>query len=267
MISYLEVNPENPRDNKSLTVVFNNLPATYREQIYSIDSIYKKTSYSCILIFIINTILSGMIVYKYNYGDQTTSTFITNVLFMTTKIYYTYYVTNTDKSIFYSAYIHDRVQYNDIDPKIKTDIESGFIFSNRQLTCPQPYAKLRDTVELLTHEIKEEILDETKEQDVEQEEVMKGLYVGSYDSDEELDFSLGFPLELPRQQNRIELEFEFPLGETFIDLPNEVGPEDPNKEVIDLIRESVKEVLAEMRRKMENDEEKKNILDKNTTEE
>ena len=138
MITYLEVNPENPLDNKSLSSIFENLPQTYREQIYSIDSIYQKVSYICNLFFIVNTIISGIIVYEYDYGNQTTTTFITNVLFMTNKIYYRYYITNTDKSIFYSAYIRDFVQYNDIDPKIKVDIERG-VFYNRELTTPQHY--------------------------------------------------------------------------------------------------------------------------------
>jgi len=242
MISYLEVNPENARDNKSITKILENLPATYREQIYSIDSIYQKTSYACILVFIINTVFSGITIYKYNYGNQTTTTFITNVLFMTTKVYYTYYVANTDKSIFYSAYLHDRVQYNDIDPKIKRDIENGFLAS---IQHPTHYAQLREPVELLTqeiNEIREDFLDKPIEEDV-----MKGIY----DDADDVDYSLGFPLELPRNNNQIELEFELPVGKTFIDLPNEVDEEDPNKEVVDLIRESVKEVLAEMRRKME----------------
>jgi len=239
MISYLEVNPENARDNKSITKILENLPETYRGQIYSIDSIYQKTSYACILVFIINTIFSGITIYKYNYGNQTTTTFITNVLFMTTKVYYTYYIANTDKSIFYSAYLHDRVQYNDIDPKIKRDIENGFLAS---IQHPTHYAQLREPVELLTqeiNEIREDFLDNEIEEDV-----TKGIY-------NDIDYSLGFPLELPRNNKQIELEFELPVGKTFIDLPDEVGEEDPNKEVVDLIREYVKEVLAEMRRKME----------------
>ena len=240
MISYLEVNTENPRDNKSITKILENLPMVYQKEIYSIDYIYRNTSYACILVFIINTILSGVVIYKYNYGNQTTTTFITNVLFMTTKVYSTYYVANTEKSIFYSAYLHDRVQYNDIDSKIKVDIEKGFFNAK----TPTHYVNLRDPSELLTHEIMS-IEDATKE-----------LYTRSSDSnDENIYLSLGFPLELPLelpiQQTTIELEMSNYQDRTFIDLPNEVDPEDPNKEVVDLIRHSVKEVLTEMREKME----------------
>ena len=246
MISYLEVNPENSRDNKSVSTILENLPKTYREEIYSIDYIYQKTSYVCVLFFMTNTILSGITIYKYNYGNQTTTTFITNVLFMTTKMYSTYFVANTEKSIFYSAYLHDRVQYNDIDHKIKTDIEKGLF--NQNITHPQHYIQLREPEELLTHEINE--INENLLERVEPigEDVTKKLYIEASDDDK---LPLGFPIELPRQKNQIELEIEFPLGKTFIDLPNEVGPEDPNKEIIDLLRESVKEIIDEMKKNTE----------------
>jgi len=119
LIKYLEVNPQNTRDNDSLELIFNIIPEEYKNKLYRIDYYYKKITYICICMFIVNTILSGRVIYKYSLGNQTTTTFITNVLFMCTKVYDTYYVANTDKSIFYSAYMRDHVQFNDIDPKFK----------------------------------------------------------------------------------------------------------------------------------------------------
>jgi len=125
MIKYLEVNPENPRDNQSLAKIFDKIPTAYKNKIYNLDYYYQKISYICLLFFIINTGLSGRVVYDYSLGNQTTTTFVTNVLFMATKVYDTYYLANTDKSIFYSAYLRDRIQFNDIDPSIKGKIESS----------------------------------------------------------------------------------------------------------------------------------------------
>jgi hypothetical protein len=119
LIKYLEVNPRNPRDNESLEIIFDKIPANYREKLYRIDYYYKKFSYSCVIIFIVNVIISGIVIYKYSLGNQTTTNFITNILFMVTKVYDTYYVANTEKSIFYSAYMRDHVQFNDIDPALK----------------------------------------------------------------------------------------------------------------------------------------------------
>jgi len=122
LIKYLEVNPENPRDNQSLAKIFDKIPPNYKKKIYNLDYYYQKISYICLLVFIINTGLSARIVYDYSLGNQTTTTFITNVLFMGGKVYDTYYLANTDKSILYSAYLRDRVQFNDIDPSLKEKI-------------------------------------------------------------------------------------------------------------------------------------------------
>jgi hypothetical protein len=122
MIKYLEVNPANPRDNKSLEIIFEKIPLQYRNKIYKFDYYYQKITYLCVITFIINAILSGRIIYTYSLGNQTSTTFITNILFMITKVSDCYYVANTDNSIFYSAYLKERVQYNDIDPYIKAKI-------------------------------------------------------------------------------------------------------------------------------------------------
>ena len=66
--------------------------------------------------FIINTILSGFVVYEYYLDSQTTSTYITNILFMVTKMADVYSNVNTEKNVFYSAYLKGKVQYNDVDP-------------------------------------------------------------------------------------------------------------------------------------------------------
>jgi hypothetical protein len=119
LIKYLEVNPRNPRDNESLEIVFNKIPEKYHNKIYRVDYYYQKISYICVLLFIVNVVLSGIVVYQFSLGNQTTTNYITNVLFMATKVYDTYYVANTEKSIFYSAYMRDHVQFNDIDPALQ----------------------------------------------------------------------------------------------------------------------------------------------------
>jgi hypothetical protein len=137
LIKYLEVNPQNPRDNESLEIIFENIPLQYRNKIYKADYYYEKFTYVCVFLFIINTISSGFVIYNYSLGNQTTTTFITNVLFMITKVYDTYCVANTEKSVFYSAYLREHVQFNDIDPSLKSklnldDIEIGLELINKK---------------------------------------------------------------------------------------------------------------------------------------
>jgi len=116
LIKYLEVNPSTPRDSITLENVFNKIPIVYRNKMYRIDYYYKNFTYVCVVIFIANATLSGIVIYPHSLGNQSAMIFITNILFMLTKIYDTFYVANTDKYIFYSAYMRDHVQFNDIDP-------------------------------------------------------------------------------------------------------------------------------------------------------
>jgi len=119
LIKYLEVNPQIASDNESLTLIFDIIPMEYKNKIYRLDYYYQKITYVCVLLFIVNTIISGIVIYHYSLGNQTTTTFITNVLFMATKVYDSYSIANTDTSIFYSAYMRNHVQFNDIDPCLK----------------------------------------------------------------------------------------------------------------------------------------------------
>ena len=80
--------------------------------------------------FLLNSIVSGFVVFEYYLDNQTTTTFITNILFMITKLSDIYATVHTEENIFYSAYLKGKIQYNDVDPdkllKIedkKTDIE------------------------------------------------------------------------------------------------------------------------------------------------
>jgi len=78
-------------------------------------------------IFIINSILSGVIVNEYYLSSQTASTFITYLLFMITKLSNIYTVANTSKNVFYSAYLKTNVQFNDIDEKFKNESNSNIV--------------------------------------------------------------------------------------------------------------------------------------------
>jgi hypothetical protein len=70
-----------------------------------------------------NSIFSG-IVLLHNIDNKTATTFVTDILFMMTKLYRIYYVINTEKNIFYSAYMMNFVQYNDLDPTERDIVEN-----------------------------------------------------------------------------------------------------------------------------------------------
>lgn len=124
LIKYLEVRNDKPFDNNSVADTLEPLPITYKNKIYKIDYYYKIFTYGGCIIFLCNTVISGIVISNYSLGSQTINSFITNVLFMTTKLYHIYSVANTDKNVFYSVYLTENVQFNDIDPRIMEKIQS-----------------------------------------------------------------------------------------------------------------------------------------------
>lgn len=116
MINYLHVNKNNATDNDSVGEIMKQLPITKTSQIHALDSNYQTASYFAFSFFIINTILSSVVVFGNYLDNKTFTVFLTNVLFMILKLNETYANVNTKKNIFYSAYLKDKVQFNDIDP-------------------------------------------------------------------------------------------------------------------------------------------------------
>lgn len=127
LITYLEVNKLLPTDNESVGKAMEHLNVTRRNQILGIDWYYQKMGMIAMMLFLANTTLSGLVIYDYYLDNQTTTTFVTNVLFMLTKILEIYGTIQTEKNVFYSAYMVQRVQFNDVDPDKyeKEDIENN----------------------------------------------------------------------------------------------------------------------------------------------
>jgi cytochrome b subunit of formate dehydrogenase len=123
LITYLDVNKSVAADNESVGKVLEKLPKEKRNNIILLDTYYQKAAYVAMCSFIINSIISGIVVYEYSLGNQTTTTIITNILFMVSKLSDVYITVNTEKNIFYSAYLKGKIQYNDVDPdKILVDV-------------------------------------------------------------------------------------------------------------------------------------------------
>jgi hypothetical protein len=119
LITYLEVNPMIASDNDSVGKVLEILQNDKKDNIIDLDKKYQRVGWFVLGMFMLNTIISGFVVYEYYLDNQTTSTYITNILFMVTKLGDIYTITNTEKNIFYSAYLKNKLQYNDVDPDKK----------------------------------------------------------------------------------------------------------------------------------------------------
>jgi hypothetical protein len=116
LIAYLHVSPDLPTDNENVAEVLDKLCDKKRGKILSFDKLHQRLSYIAMSCFSVNTGFSALIM-KQNYLDNKTLTvFMTNVLFMALKLKDVYMIARTEKNIFYSSYLTEKVQFNDIDP-------------------------------------------------------------------------------------------------------------------------------------------------------
>ena len=108
-------NIESMRESILMRQIKNKIKEANEKYIYS--------AIASFIIMIINSIISGIVIYQNNLGSKSATVFITNILFLSTKLYNVYYVVNSDKDIFYSAYVKDFITYT-----IKDDnVEDGII--------------------------------------------------------------------------------------------------------------------------------------------
>jgi len=130
LITYLDVNPSKASDNDSVGKVLEILPIDKKNNIIDLDKKYQRAGWFVLGMFMLNTIISGFVVYEYYLDNQTTSTYITNILFMVTKLGDIYAITNTEQNIFYSAYLKNKLQYNDVDPDKEISLSDASENSN-----------------------------------------------------------------------------------------------------------------------------------------
>jgi hypothetical protein len=121
LITYLDVNNSKPTDAVSVAIHLRALPDIKRENILYIDKIYQQIGCCAIAVYVFNTVLSTVVIYANYLDNKTITAFLTNVLFMGCKVNEVYSIANTENNIFFSAYLKNKVQYNDVDnDKIST---------------------------------------------------------------------------------------------------------------------------------------------------
>ena len=123
LITYLEVNRFTPVDNESVGIALENLDVKKRNSLLNYDKHYRNTGYVSTVSFILNTIFSIMNILRHYYGSKTLTVLLTNVLFMGLKVSDVFNTVNTKKNVFYSAYLTNKVQFNDVDPDKKLNSE------------------------------------------------------------------------------------------------------------------------------------------------
>ena len=123
LITYLEVDARNANDSESVGEALLQLPAEKRDNILHLDKLYQRGGYFVTGAFFVNSVLSAVVVFNKYLDSKTATAYITNVLFMASKINSVYTIANTERNVFYSAYLSHKLQYNGVDPdKVNVDV-------------------------------------------------------------------------------------------------------------------------------------------------
>ena len=116
LINYLEVNRFTPVDNESVGEALLKLAPEKKQTIWDYDGYYQKAGYISTGSFILNSIFSSIVIFSHYFDSKTITVLLTNLLFMGLKVSDVYSTVNTKKNVFYSAYLKNKVQFNDVDP-------------------------------------------------------------------------------------------------------------------------------------------------------
>lgn len=141
LITYLDVNRFKPRDNFSVAKELLLLSKKRLNRIEKYDKMYKYLSYSSIFVFILNTLFSTIIIFDHFLDSKTITVLLTNMLFMSSKLYDMYDIVNTKDFVFLSAYLTSKIQFNDVD---KDKIESKESLFNSDVK-PELYSNYYDS--------------------------------------------------------------------------------------------------------------------------
>lgn len=116
MITYLEVNPEKPRDNDAVGESLLQLSEEKKNSILLLDKSYCNAGYGSIGLFSLNAVISFICIMQNYLDSKTLTVLLTNILFMGSKLADVITTVKTEENIFYSAYLKRKVQFNDVDP-------------------------------------------------------------------------------------------------------------------------------------------------------
>ena len=121
LIEYLEENINRKNDKETIDAAMRNIAPAKLHHIRSIEKWYKRIGACAISMYIINIIVSAVIIVPYSTGLYTAISFFTFVLFIAKKFVAVYFVISAEENVFLSAHITKTLQYNDIDPKHRLD--------------------------------------------------------------------------------------------------------------------------------------------------
>jgi hypothetical protein len=115
LIGYLGIDKSKYLNDDSVSIMLENIENKKRDSIYFWNRCYQISGYITIISFTMNSVISGIIVYNHYLDSRTTTSFITNVFFMTVKLVDIQTTFDSEKDTYYSAYLKRKIQFNIVE--------------------------------------------------------------------------------------------------------------------------------------------------------
>jgi len=116
MIEYLEFDRELPKDNEAVGEALVKLGPEKISKLHILDSKYRHAGYMAMAAFVVNTVLSAIPIINNKLDAKTYTVLATNAGFIVGKLMEIFEVVNTPENVFYSSYLMERSQFNQVDP-------------------------------------------------------------------------------------------------------------------------------------------------------
>lgn len=116
MIELLEFDRELPKDNEAVGEALVKLGPEKVSKLHMLDSKYRHAGYVAMIAFVVNTILSAIPIINNKLDAKTYTVLVTNAGFIIGKLMEVFEVVNTPENVFYSSYLMERSQFNQVDP-------------------------------------------------------------------------------------------------------------------------------------------------------
>lgn len=121
LITEMDTNLDYPNDGEEVGERLPFLPVEVLAELKHRNLWYGRAGYFSAVFFLVNSIVSALVINDYVLGSQTWSTFSTNFLAVAFKIMDVYSTISTEDNVFLSAYLKTKVQFNDIDSFYHTE--------------------------------------------------------------------------------------------------------------------------------------------------
>jgi len=192
LIKYLKYDSSLANNGEHIAELYEQSNKNIFTKLIPLYVVYIRFSYVVLLVYIINVVLSAVIVATNYYDNTSLFSFVTNALFIFYKIYNVVEITSYRGNYFYSAYKRKNIHYNTIKPKYllepteHNDLSQTCSLENIAIDIEQPDVSLENMRAIFGYNyipekpILSDIDDGESLSHLEKEKVIHGLYEKKY---------------------------------------------------------------------------------------